>query len=190
MAFDRVRSLKVESLGEGGTQDDSAFGPTEVSIGSDFLDSQGSSYQRPNANTATADSKVYVTRTVADNLTFADPNAGLLALQQLVTSVSGRIGSHDTLTDIEHWTGSPGDGYTSGAYMVVSASGILPSAITWYASSAANAAKLFSVSVTYNGIRPATITQRLYANNAVVRTFVDTLTYNNVFYPTVTRTWS
>ncbi len=190
MAIDRCRPLKVESVAEGGSQEDSAYGPTEVSIGSDFLDSQGATYQRPNANTQTADTKVYVTRTAADDLTFNDPNAGLLALQQLITSVSGRIGSHDTLTDIEHWTGSPGDGYASGAYLVTSASGILPTLFTWYASSAANAAKLFQIAVTYNGIRPATITQRLYTGNAVVRTFVDTLSYGNVFYPTVTRTWT
>lgn len=187
---DRVRALKLETPVEGGTQDDAAFGPTEVNIGQDYLDAQGVSLQRPNANTATADAKVTVTRTAADDLTLSDPNAGLLALSQLVNTISGRIGSHNAIVGIEHWTGNPGDAFAPGAYLVISASGILPTLFTWYVSSAANAAKLFQIAVTYSGIRPATITQRLYASNAVVRTYVDTLTYNNVFYPTVTRTWS
>lgn len=187
---DRCRALKIETPSEGGTQNDALFGPTEIDVGQDYLDSQGTTYQRPNANTQTADSKVYVTRTAADDLTLNDPNAGLLALQQLITSVSGRLGSHNTLMDLGHWSSFPGDGFASGAYLVVTQSGILPSAWVWYASSAANAAKLFSVSVTYSGIRPQTIVQRLYTANAVVRTFTDTLSYNNQFYPTVTRTWT
>ncbi|RYF52427.1 MAG: hypothetical protein EOO38_00010 [Cytophagaceae bacterium] len=185
-----MRALKVESPAEGGTQNDATFGPTEVDIGQDFLDAQGVSFQRPSANTQTADSKVLLSRTAADDMTLSDPNAGLLALQQLITSVSGRIGSHNAIAGLEHWTGNPGDAYASGAYMTVSQSGILPTLITWYASSASSAAKLFEVAVTYTGMRPATITQRLYVKNAVIRTYVDTLTYNNVFFPSVVRTYA
>lgn len=190
MAIQRVRALKIETLAEGGGQDDTSFGQTEVSVGSDYLDSQGSTYQRPSANTATSDSKVYVTRSSTDDLTFVDPNFGLAALQQLVTTITGRISSHNAIGGLEHWALGPNDAFTSGASLVVTQSGILPSAFTWFASNASSANKLFQVSITYSGIRPATITQRLYSAGALVRTYVDTLTYNNVFYPTVTRTWS
>jgi hypothetical protein len=193
---DRVRAFKIERPSEGGTQDDTSGGFTEVDIGQDFLDCAGVSFQRIGANTATSDALVRAERTTAGALhltdTIANGTTGL-DLSQLVNALLGTPGSHASLGDIIHWMagGGPGDGYTSGAYLAVVTSGIYPTSFTWYASNAANAPKLFAVSITYTGVVPAKIVYTLYnATGAVVRTQTDTLSYTNPFFGNAVRTWT
>lgn len=188
---DRCRALKWESVYEGGTQTDETF--TEVSIGSDYLDAAGYCAQKPGAVTATSDTKVRIERDAADNWVLSDPNATSLQLQQLLTSVQNVPGSHNAVADIIHWLGDggPGDGSASGAYRVITTTGILTSGITWYASKAANAAKLYDVQLTYTGLLVTQVVRTLYRAGAVVRVITDAVSYpSSVFAPVTTRTWT
>lgn len=196
MAVQRVRAFKIERPAEGGGQDDTSGGFTEVDIGEDYLDCAGVTLQRIGAVTSTSDALVRVERTQAGALhlvdTIANGSAGL-DLSQLVNTLVGTPGSHASLGDIIHWMagGGPGDGYASGAYLAVTTTGIYPTSYTWYASSTPGATKLFQVSVSYTGVVPAKVTYTLYnASGVVVRTQTDTLSYNNPFYGNATRTWT
>lgn len=188
MAIDRVRPFKIERPAEGGTQLDENF--TEVDIGQDYLDCNGVALQVYGANTATADSTTSVSRSSA-GLQFADVPNGSLALAQLLTSASGKPGSHNATPDIIHWlaNGGPGDGFVSGAFRQTTMTGIMPAAITWY-TSAAMSSRMYGVVYTYSGLLISKAVRTLYANNSPVRTVTDTITYASPFAPIVSRTWT
>lgn len=63
---DRVQAHKWESSSQGGTDDDPL--PSEIEPNKDGLDARASFYQ----NDISADSDVFVSRDVSDNLTFVD----------------------------------------------------------------------------------------------------------------------
>lgn len=185
---DRVRAYKMERPLEGGTQNDENF--TEVDVGQDYLDCNGVTLQVSGATTTTADSVVFVNR-VATAMQFTDGPSGSLALGQLLTSVSGKPGSHNTTPDIIHWlSDGPGDGFPSGSTRRVVLVGSLPQSETWYTSSALTT-KLYSIAYTYTGLLCTTRVQTLYANNVAVRTVTDTISYaQGIFAPIITRTWT
>lgn len=187
---DRVRAFKIETPAEGGTQSDD--GMTEVDIGQDYLDCLGVTMQLPGAIARTSDAAVSVDRAADSSLRFTDVPSGVLKMTQMLTSASGKPGSHNAVADVVHWLhDGPGDGFASGARCVVTGSGIMPSKVTWYASSAVGAPKLYEVTITYQGVLPATKTMVLYVAGVAVRTVTDTYTFpNGPFYPQRDRTWS
>lgn len=190
MALDRIRGLKVESIAEGGQSADVDF--NEVSIGQDFYDGQGITLQVSGATVNTADATTYISRPTAAQVAFTDIASGTLTLEQLLTSVGGKPGSHASTPDIIHYLagGGPGDGFASGMHQQVVSTGVLPISVTWYTSSALTT-KLYGVTYTYSGVLVTTAVQVLYSSNVAVRTVTDTFNYSaNVFAPTITRTWS
>lgn len=191
----RIRALKVESIAEGGGQDDAASGFNETNIGEDFLDAAGLTLQKLGTNTQTADSSVRVERNNAalhfvDNV--ANGQAGL-DLGQLVSSVSGASNAFNALQDIRLWVDGPGDGFPQGA--VKTRIGTAPNSggYIWYKSSAMTA-RLFDCTITYaaGSIGAATKVYRLYAQDGVtvVRTLTDTFTWNGPVVAQKTRSWS
>ena len=188
MAMDRVRPLKIESVSEGGSSNDESM--TEMNIGQDYYDGQGIALQVSGATSSTADSTTYVSRPAATQLAFTDQASGTLTLEQLVTSVAGKPGSHNALADILHWLGAPGDGFASGAYRQTILTGLLPSTVTWWSSSAMTT-RLFSTAFTYSGVICTQKVHTLYASGTLVRTLTETFSYSqSLFAPAVTRTWT
>ncbi|RYF12849.1 MAG: hypothetical protein EOO40_00170 [Deltaproteobacteria bacterium] len=193
---DRCRPLKIESVAEGGSQNDATGGVCEVDIGQDYLDAAGVTLQAPNANTLTADAKVRVERTPQGAMHFVDTLANGtqgLDLSQLVTSVSGSVGAFNALCDIRLWLDGPGDGFVSGAVKVRLGTAPNPAGYVWYASGA-QTLRLFDCAIAYpaNSVYPQSKTYRLYGPDGVtvVRTVVDTLTYSGPLLVRTQRSWS
>lgn len=193
---DRVRPLKLESLAEGGSSDDSLSGPTEVDPSQDYLDCAGVTLQRPGSNRNTADALVRCERTAAGALHFADAVANGttgLDLSQLVSSVSGSAGAFNALADIRLWVDGPGDGFVSGAVRVRIGSTPNAGGYIWY-KSATSTARLFDCTITYaaQSILPATKVYRLYAADGatVLRTLTDTYSWNGPLLVQKTRSWT
>lgn len=192
----RVRPLKIESLGEGGGQNDAYGGQTEVDVGEDFIDAAGLTLQRLGANTNTADALVRLERTTAGSLHFVDTVANGTAgldLSQLLTSATGAVGSFNALQDVRLWVDGPGDGFPSGAVKIRIGTAPNSGGYIWYKSSAMTA-RLFDCTITYatGSIGAATKVYRLYAPDGitVVRTLTDTFTWNGPVMAQKTRSWS
>lgn len=185
---DRTRPLKLESTASGGTQNDESW--TEVDIGQDYLDGRGITLQVAGATVTTSDASTYISRPVAGSLAFTDQLSGTLSLEQLLTSVAGKPGSHAALADIIHFLpDGPGDGWASGAVCVEGYTGPLLTSSTWY-TDAAQSRRIIALAVTYTGPLPATFKYSLYdATGALVRTLTDTCTYNGPLLQSRTRTW-
>lgn len=195
----RVRPLKIESVAEGGGQDDAGSGITETSIGEDYLDAAGVTLQRPGANTATADALVRIERTAAGALHLVDTQANGatgLDLSQLLNTASGSAAAFNRLQDIRLWLDGPGDGFASGAVKatVYLAGSPLVASETWY-TSAAQTTPLYSRTYAYaaGSPIPSSITHRLYSpSGTLLRTAIDTPAYVSAT-PLETsrmRTWS
>ena len=190
MAVDRVRPLKIESISQGGSSDDESI--TEVTIGQDFLDARGITLQVSGATTASSDASTYVSRPSPGALGFTDTLSGTLTLEQLLTSVSGKPGSHNAVPDIIHYLGGggPGDAFASGMYRQTVSNGVMPVSVIWF-TSAALTTRLYGIVYEYTGLMVSRQIQTLYANNVAVRTVTDSFNYGgNIFAPAITRTWS
>jgi hypothetical protein len=193
---DRVRCFKIERPAEGGTQDDTPGGFTEVDIGQDYLDCAGVTLQRPGAVTSTSDALVRAERTTAGALhlvdTVANGTTGL-DLSQLLNNVSGSVGAFNSLADIRLWIDGPGDGFASGAVRTRLGTAPNSNGYVWY-KAASSTAKIFDCTITYaaGSILPATKTYRLYAADGatVLRSATDTFTWNGPILTQKTRTWS
>lgn len=192
----RVRPLKIESLAEGGGQDDSVSGPTETTVGEDYLDAAGLCVQALGANRNTADALVRMERTTAGALHFVDTVANGttgLDLAQLVSSVSGSANAFNALADIRLWLDGPGDGFASGAVRTRIGTGPASGGYIWY-KSANSTARLFDCTINYptGSPLPSSKVYRLYASDGttVVRTVTDTLTWSGPILTQKTRTWS
>lgn len=102
---DRVRLLKNESPGTGGSQDDIGF-PTQLHPNQDAPSVRGLFIQPYNAGPdPVEDEKVYVTRDAAGNLIFKDDlNAAELTLAELAASAGGGITEtqHEALDTLAH----------------------------------------------------------------------------------------
>jgi hypothetical protein len=196
MSVQRVRPLKLESLAEGGGQEDAAFGPTETNIGEDYLDAAGLCVQVLGANRNTADAQVRIERTATGALHFADAianGATGLDLAQLVSSVSGSANAFNALQDIRLWIDGPGDGFAPGAVRVRLGTQPNSGGYVWYRA-AGSTARLFDCTITYaaQSILPASKVYRLYAADGatVVRVVTDTFSWNGPLLIQTTRSWS
>lgn len=99
---------------------------------------------------------------------------------------------HQTLRQLIHFIDQgPADGFSSGAYKVVSPSGsIIPTSIIWYVDNTL-AQKIVEKTIVWTGIVPSTITWKVYNTDGVTvaHTVSDSITYvNNIFEHTRTRT--
>lgn len=190
MALNRCRSLKLESISEGGGQNDESW--TEANIGEDFLDGQGITLQVAGASTTTSDATTYVSRPAAGALAFTDQLSGTLTLEQLVTSVTAKPGSHNRLADIIHFLPEgPGDGWASGAVCVEGFAGPLQVSSTWY-TDATQTKRIISVAWTYTGPLVSTAKWTLFSpadGVTIARTLTDSYTFNGPLLQTRTRTW-
>lgn len=187
---DRCRPLKLEDAFSGGSQLD--LTPTEVDPTQDGVDARAFFVQ----SGTSADATAYVSRaTSAADLTLTDSIAGTKRAQDLVSQVLGAQAAHQGLVHLAHFLedGGPSDGWASGAVCKVTYQGILPLTKTWYASAAASAPKIVSVTWTYpaGSPLPSSKTWALYnASGALVRQMVDTYSRQGPLVSQVTRTWS
>jgi hypothetical protein len=85
---DRIRPLKLEDPGEGGTELDQF--PTEVDHHEDYVDARGLSVQ----NLLSDDDIVRIDRDASNNLVFRDPIAGV---QRLIDLLNGGSTNYDVL---------------------------------------------------------------------------------------------
>lgn len=99
---DRVRLLKNESPGTGGTEDDGGF-PAQLDANEDAPEMQGWFLQPPSPST-TKDELVYARRDASGNLIFRDNvDATERTLSALLTGGMGITeGQHDALDDLVH----------------------------------------------------------------------------------------
>lgn len=186
---DRTRALKLESTASGGTQNDESW--TEVDIGQDYLDCLGIAVQVTGATSSTSDATTYLSRPAAGAIALTDQLSGTLTLEQLLTSVAGKPGSHNAVQDIIHFLpDGPGDGWASGAVCVEGTSGPLSTGWVWYTDSS-QTKRIIAMARTYNG--PLVLTEKytLYSANGttVLRVLTDTFTYAGPLLQSRTRTW-
>jgi len=86
--------------------------------------------------------------------------------------------------------GAPSEGYTSGAYRVITMGAVAPSNITWWTDSGATV-KIFEVNYTRNAAHCATTVQwKVYdaPGTTVLATVTDTISYSGIVETTRTRT--
>lgn len=184
--LDAVRCLKMESPSGGGRQLDTY--PTELDPLQDAVTAAGVYLQ--NASDTVTDKNVLVDRANTD-LRLTDVATTRL-LKELVTSVTGQVGSHNALLDSIHYMGDagPADGHPSGSVCQITRNGPLVTSRVWYTNNSLTS-KIFSTAYSYTGPLCTTITRILYGpNNAVVRTLTDALQYTGPLCTGRTRTWS
>jgi hypothetical protein len=179
---DRVKPLKIEGPGSGGTQTDDF--PTSLDKNEDFVDCRGTTYQDDSSN----DDLVRVSRD-GDDMTFLDKSNTAKTLTDLVAGVGGlTVEGHKILRQLIHFIDNgPAEGFTSGAYREVTGT-VFPTAVVWYESSG-KTKKIVEKLITWTGINPTTIEWKVYGTDGstVLATVTDTVSYTGVFETSRTR---
>lgn len=169
---DRVRPLKIEDTGTGGSQNDQF--PTTVNPNEDYLDSRGLTLQTNVSN----DGTVRVER-VGTDLTFVD-GSGTKTLSSLSAGSGVTESAHKTLLQLIHFISEgPAEGFVTGATRVTTGTA-LPSQILW---KRADNTKLVQKDITYSGAFPATIQWQIFDTDGttILATVTDTITYSGAF---------
>lgn len=177
---DRVRPLKLEDAGTGGTQTDQF--PTSVNPNEDYLDARGLALQ----NASSADDTVRIGRDASNNITFTDPVAGTYTLTDLTAGGGVSETAHKSLLQLIHFIPEgPAEGFATGATRTTTGT-TFPSQILWRR---ADSTKLVEKNVTYTGAFPTTIEWKIYAadGSTVLATVTDTVTYSGPFETNRTR---
>lgn len=129
------------------------------------------------------------------NLTQSIQNNLQGVLEDLDSSISAgglTASQHKALRDLIHFIDDgPADGFTSGAYLEVTYSGVLPTVETWYEDNT-KTQKIVELTTVYSGVLPSTETWVMYDTDGttVLVTLVDTITYSGVLESSRDRTWS
>lgn len=184
---DRVKPLKLESPGTGGTEED--LFPTSLDHGEDFMDARGVTVQ----NDSSDDEAVMLSRDASDNMTFADGVvAGTKTLTDLLAAGSGiSEATHKALRQLIHFIDSgPAEGFVSGAYReILPSADPFPTSYIWW-ESASKVDKVVELTLTRNANQtPATEEWKMYDpdGSTVLVTVTDTISYSGVFETTRTR---
>jgi len=187
MAIDRVKPLKMEGPGSGGTETDDF--PTSADPSEDFLDCRGISIQYPAGGTPphTNDETVLVSRDVSGNMTFTDSIVGAVkTLTDLLATGTGMTeAAHKIIRHIIHYIE---EGPAENSYKKTTWTGILPASEIWYTTSGMTAF-IYEKNYTWTGITATTIERKIYDTDGstVLATATDTITYNGIFEDTSTR---
>lgn len=180
---DRVKPLKIEGTGSGGTQNDEF--PTSTDKNEDFLDSRGVTFQ----NDTSDDDLVRVSRD-GDDMIFLDKNNTVKTLSDLVSGTGGlTVEGHKILRQLIHFIDNgPAEGFASGAYSETTPTGPFPTSEIWWESSS-KLKKIVEHTVTWTGVNPTTEVWKVYDTDGstVLATVTDTVSYSGIFETSRTR---
>jgi hypothetical protein len=180
---DRVKPLKIEGPGSGGTETDDF--PTSLDKNEDFVDARGYCIQDDTSN----DDLVRVSRD-GDDMTFLDKNNTEKTLTELVAGAGGLTEEgHKILRQLIHFIDDgPAEGFTSGAYRETTGT-VFPTNITWWESSG-KTKKIVEKNITWTGANATTIEWKVYDTDGstLLATVSDAISYSGVFETSRTRT--
>lgn len=179
---DRVKPLKIEGPGSGGTQTDDF--PTSLDKNEDFVDARGVTIQDDSSD----DDLVRVSRD-GDDMTFLDKSNTVKTLTDLVAGAGGlTVEAHKVLRQLIHFIDNgPAEGFASGAYREMTGT-VKPTAVVWWESSS-KAKKIVEKLITWAGINPTTIVWKVYDTDGttVLATVTDAISYTGIFETSRTR---
>ena len=180
---DRVKPLKIEGPGSGGTETDHF--PTSLDKNEDFVDCRGVTIQDDSSD----DDDVRISRD-GNDLTFLDKNNTEKTLTELVAGTGGLTEEgHKILRQLIHFIDNgPAEGFTSGAYRETTGT-VFPTQILWWESSS-KLKKIVEKNITWTGANPTTIEWKIYDTDGstLLATVSDAISYSGVFETSRTRT--